>query len=521
MYFNYIRLFSLCLIFFQINSFLLLSQTKNTKKADNYFRNYEYFNAIEEYKGLLKDNSVKTEKSYINFQIGECYRLINDAQKAEQWYNKAVNSKYEDHIAMLYLAQMKLRNQKYDEADTTFKNYLKTVPDNKAAKNGIASCSLAVAWTDKSSRYIVENMANINSKENEFCPVYGSNRYDVIYLSSTRPGIKGENTNPSNGQNFSCVFITSFDKKGKWSLPVPLSNSVNSIIDNCCNSFNTRTSTLYLTRGKYVKSLKPKCQIYKSKKISDEDWSSSELMSLANDSISVAHPCMTKDELVMYFSSDMQGGYGGSDIWAVTRTSKSQPWEKPMNLGPQINTPGNEMFPSYREDGKLYFSSDGIPGMGGLDIFCATKNINGNWTVHNMNYPLNSSADDYGIVFKDTTSEGLFTSNRLGGKGGDDIYSFILPEIEYLLQGSVIDEMTAKQVTDYFVSIIGSEGTDFESPSLIDGTFKIKLGPGEDYIYIVKKEGYKNHKGKMSTKGITESKTFTIEIKLTPVNIKK
>ena len=161
------------LIILLLPAFSLFSQTKNTRKADNLFRNNEYSDAIEEYKDILKNNNNRTEKAYINFQVGECYRLINDAAKAESWYNKAVNSKYDDKVAMLYLAQMKLKNQKYEEADTTFRNYQKSMPEDKRAKIGIESCSQAVAWTSKPTRYIVENMTAINTKESEFSPVYG------------------------------------------------------------------------------------------------------------------------------------------------------------------------------------------------------------------------------------------------------------------------------------------------------------------------------------------------------------
>jgi len=175
------------------------------------------------------------------------------------------------------------------------------------------------------------------------------------------------------------------------------------------------------------------------------------------------------------------------------------------------------MYPFIRENGILYFCSNGQPGMGGLDIFKATKNEDNEWVVENMRYPLNSSEDDFGIIFKGNQEEGLFCSSRKGGRGKDDIYSFILPAMEFVLQGVIKDENTDKPINGARIRIVGSDGTDLDITTKDDGTFRYKLNQHTDYIYLAKKEGYLNGKGRITTAELADSKVFRDEIRLASI----
>lgn len=262
------------------------------------------------------------------------------------------------------------------------------------------------------------------------------------------------------------------------------------------------------------------CQIYVARRAAGDDWLNVDYIPIAHDSISIAHPTLSKDGLTLYFVSDMSGGFGGNDIYMTTRKSKTATkWEAPVNMGMDINTRGNEVFPFIRENGILYFASDYHPGMGGLDIFKATKNDNDRWVVENMRYPINSPADDFAIVYKGNNEEGLFSSSRKaeGSRGKDDIYSFVLPPMEFILEGKIVDDISEKTVPNTRIKIMGSDGTDLDIVTKEDGSFRYKLNPHTDYVYLVKKENYLNNREKVSTAEMADSKTFTHTVRMSSI----
>jgi peptidoglycan-associated lipoprotein len=225
---------------------------------------------------------------------------------------------------------------------------------------------------------------------------------------------------------------------------------------------------------------------------------------------------------MLIFSSDMEGGSGGKDLWMITYDKKSKTWSKPKNLGSPINTPGDEMFPFIHKDGTLYFASNGHLGMGGLDIFRAEKIGEGTWgNVANMRYPINSPADDYGIIFEGEKERGFFTSNREGSMGGDDIWRFNLPPLLFVLQGVITDVDTKKPIPDATIKIIGSDGSVAEVKSDATGFYKFAengneryLNPNTSYTITVSAKDYLNGKGKETTVGLKESTTFVKDFAL-------
>jgi peptidoglycan-associated lipoprotein len=203
------------------------------------------------------------------------------------------------------------------------------------------------------------------------------------------------------GMGFTDLWESKKDRKGKWSVPKPLMGEmVNTDDDEGACSLNLKGNTLFFTRCRVEKGRIIGCKIYESPK-KGLAWGEPQLINIpgASDSINIAHPSLSQDEKTLYFVAELPGGYGGKDIWMIKRPSRTKPFGEPINLGPEINTPGNEVFPYSRKNDVLYFSSDYHIGMGGLDIFKATKQENGKWKIENMKYPINSPQDDFGIVF--------------------------------------------------------------------------------------------------------------------------
>jgi peptidoglycan-associated lipoprotein len=239
-------------------------------------------------------------------------------------------------------------------------------------------------------------------------------------------------------------------------------------------------------------------------------------MGLLSDSLIAAHPSISNNGLTIYFVSDMDGGYGGKDIWKVEKMSST--WSEPENLGPQINTPGDEMFPFIRDNGELYFSSDYHIGMGGLDIFKAVYNEETKeWNVENMKAPINSTGDDFSITFIPGRDQGMFASNRKGSIG-DDLYSFILPPKIFRAEGEIVNSETETRVEDAYMRIIGTDGTMLKVQSQ-EGEFQYRMNPETEYIFAAFKEGYLNAKQIISTKNLPDSKTFNIRLNLTPTDV--
>jgi peptidoglycan-associated lipoprotein len=490
--------------------------SKLTKKADIAFSTHEYFKALNLYKDNLKESQNKYEKAYIQFRIAECYRYINDVVKAEASYLKAIQKGYHEPIAILYYADMLKINEKYADAANQYKEYLKYKPDDQYAQMGYKSCSMAAEWMEYPTRYVIENKKELNSKEGDFAAAFANEDYTNVYFTSSRVGSHGEKINPVTGTIFTDIFESTFNKKNQWEKPVSISDTVNSANDDGTPAFTNNFNELYFTRCHIVRGIKLGCKIYKATRPAGDDWTTCEVVPLGSDSVNFGHPSISADGLTMYFVSKCPE-FLSNDIYML-RGPLSRNISNPVNLGMNINTSGEELYPYIRDNGILYFASNGHPGMGGLDIFKATKNEDGEWVVENMRFPINSSADDFAIIFKKNAEEGLFSSTRKGGRGKDDIYSFYLPPMEFVLQGIVRDATTDKPLKGAKVRIVGSDGTDLDITTLDDGSFKYKLNPHTDYIYLAKKEGYLNQKGKITTAELADSKTFTDVIRLANIS---
>jgi peptidoglycan-associated lipoprotein len=493
------------------------AQKKRAERAYEAFNAGEYFEAID----LFKDTYSKTNKSdrttrtEIIYMIAECYRLVNDPKNAETWYKLAVRSSNSKPDAQYWLAESMKKSGSYQQAIDEFKKYKQIAQSDARADQQILACELALEWQRNPEAYIVEELKDINSRASDFSPAYARDDFGVVYFTSSRDGTSGNKTHGATGQDFTDIFETRIDKKSKWSTPVPV-NGINSEFEEGTPFFTDDFRELYFTRCEVGKREKRGCIIMYTRRAGDT-WSEPKNIGIFPDSLIAAHPALAPDGNTLYFVSDIAGGSGGKDIWMVTRSTAGDAWSAPRNLGPDINTTGNELFPFVRSDGTLYFSSDGLIGMGGLDIFKAVPQPDGSWIVTNMKPPVNSSADDFGIVFAGTEERGIFSSTRKG-RGVDNLYSFEFPPLKFNVTGLVKDEKTGAPITSSTVQLIASDGSNLQAETGSSGDFRFALKPDVDYIFLASKRGYLNGKEKETTKGQEKSRDFMVTILLTAID---
>jgi peptidoglycan-associated lipoprotein len=511
------RIILLIIILLAVNSWESSAQKRKSDRAYAAFNAGEYYEAIDMFKDSYSkskkaDKSVRTD---LGFMIAECYRLTNDPKSAETWYKLAVRSSTSKPEAQYWLAESMKKDGKYQQAVDEFKKYKQVAPSDSRTDQQILSCELALQWQRNPEAYKVEELKDLNSRDADFSPAYGRDDFGVIYFTSSRDDAAGNKTHGATGQSFTDIFESRLDKKSKWSTPVPVDN-LNSESEDGTPSFSSDYNELYFTRCEAGKREKKGCVIMVSKRTGDK-WGDPEDTNILPDSLVAAHPALSNDGLTMYFVSDMPGGSGLKDIYSVTRTDLSDAWSAPVNLGPDINTSGNELFPFVREDGSLYFSSDGHIGMGGLDIFKATSQPDGSWVVKNMQSPVNSFADDFGITFETGNERGIFSSTRKG-RGNDELYTFELPPLKFNVTGLVKDEKTGSPIQGSVIQLIASDGSNLQAETGASGDFKFALRQEVDYIFLASKRGYLNGKEKETTKAQEKSRDYMVTILLTAID---
>lgn len=508
------------LIFLLITTFStsLLAQRKRIERADQYYNSGEYFKAKELYIKAYSRAKDKSSRGKIAFKIGQCSRKINDPRGSRKWYQKAVYNKYQNPRTKLYLADALKMLEQYEDAKKYYADYKDLVPDDPDGELGVSSCDLAMEWMEKPSRWQVESIRYFNSRESDFAPRYGSDSSE-IYFTSSRESSTGDEMNDNSGMYFTDIFYTKRDKKGKWSEPIPVEGAVNTAFDEGAAYITPNGRTMYYTSCKSIKNQSLGCKIFMSNK-NGTKWSAPEQIEIFKDSsISVGHPYLSHDQLILYFVTENQDGIGGKDIWFMKRNSKSAAWGKPQNMGEPINTKKDEMYPFIRKDGTFYFASNGHIGMGGLDIFTSKKDENGKWIVENMKYPINSNADDFGIVMHDEDNVGYFCSSRVLPKS-DDIYYFWQPPLKISVKGIVKNADNNVVIPNAKIKMTGTDGTQIETTADDNGLFFFDLREKTDYLFVSSKPPrYLKGVARETTKGIKEDKVLEIELFMTKTNV--
>ncbi len=475
----------------------------------------EYHRAIPLLKKAYSKEKNKYAKGEISYFLGDCYNRINLPIKAASSYSKSVRYKYEIREAELYMADSYLNAGKYEKALEAYESYYEKVPRSLRAANGVKSCKMAME-NPGIERYHVEKVKDLNSKQSDFCPVYSGKDFDQVYFTSMRTKKKKRKRNQITGQGGANIYFSHIDSKGKWTEPEALEEPINTSFDEGTGSLTADGKEMYFTRCRYEKEEATDPEIFQMSRAGGR-WSEPVKVVLGIDSVMMAHPAISPDGKTIYFVSDIPGGRGGKDIWKSVNNGGD--WSAPVNMGKDINTAGDEMFPYVREDGTLYFSSDSHVGYGGLDIYKATikETPNGEiWEITNMGLSINSYADDFGIAFKGADEEGLLSSTRGSSRGIDNLFSFIKPKLEFALEGSVLSKKTGKPVQGAYMRLIGTDGTNIKLTIAEDGSFEMKLKPKTEYVQLIAAKGYFNHKEKFSTKDEVENKTYNFEIDLMP-----
>ncbi|WP_286008321.1 OmpA family protein [Barnesiella viscericola] len=460
--------------------------------ANEQYARGEYYDAAQTYRKVYGKTNPRKERKLrgeIAFKMGECYRRINMAPRSTAAYQNAIRYDYPDSMALFYLARSQQFEGKYKEAIKNYQAFLETNPLSTLAKNGIRGCNLATQWKENPTRYVVKKATILNSRRSDFSPMYLGTDYDQIYFTTSTEKALGKNKSGITGTKNSDIYFSKKDERGAWQKPEPVEGEVNTEDDEGVISFSPDGTTMYLSKARREPNADTSVEIYTSTRTGAQ-WSAAKKYEITADTLSAfGHPAVSPDGQYLYFVSDMPGGYGGKDLWRISLTEKEGTLE---NLGVQINTPGDEMFPYIRSNGDLYFASDGHPGMGGLDIFRARMNDSGMWQIENMKYPVNSSADDFGITFGEEET-GFFSSNRGDGRGYDNIYTFELPSIRVWISGTVLDK-DDEPVPDAIIRIVGNDGSNQKEFARKDGSFRFKLDRGVHYVMLATCRGYLNSK---------------------------
>jgi len=493
----------------------LSAQKQKTERAYAAYKAGSYYEAIDLFKDVYSKTRDRQVKAEMVFMVSECYRLTNDPKNAELWYKRAVRSAFPRPEAQYWLAESTKKLGRYPQAIEEFRKYRQLVPGDPRTEQQIRACELAMEWQASPESYNVEELKDINSRNSDFSPAFGRDDHGLLWFTSSRDDAQGNKEHGATGQSFTDIFESRLDKKGKWSTPVPV-DFLNSEFEDGTPSFSSDYTEVYFTRCEAGKRESKGCVIMYSTREGTR-WSDPVKLELLADSLVAAHPSVSADGQTLYFVSDMPGGLGGKDIYRSTRTSQGSPWSRPENLGSDINTRGNELFPFIRENGTLYFASDGHIGMGGLDIFRATPQSGNSWIVNNMRPPINSPADDFGISFERGAEKGIFSSSRKG-RGVDDLYTFEMPPLLFSITGLVKDEKSGQPVQGATVQLIASDGANMQTETGNAGDFKFSLRPEVDYIFLASKRGFLNGKEKETTRGQDKSREFMATILVTPID---
>ena len=503
---------------------LLLFSCKSAKLSDaeEKQRIGEYFEAAAIYRKVYTKTSPQKRdlRGYIAYRMAECNRLLNNTPRATSAYMNALRYDYPDSIVSLRLGQMYQKSGKYMDAIRHYNDFLLLNPESQLALNGIKGSELAPQWKQNPSRYIVKRMEKFNSRRGEFCPMLYGEKYDQLYFTSSRTPKgankdKDETISAITGQRNNDFFLVKQDEQGNWLAPVELEDEVNTEFDEGTPSFSKDGNTMYYTYCAQDPEGPRTSEIYVSTR-SSAKWGKGTRASIVKDSVTaLGHPAVSPDGKYLYYVSDAVGGFGGKDIFRSRLVGNDfGPME---NLGPDINTPGDEMFPYVRDSVTLYFASNGHPGMGGLDLFKATQDSTGKWHVENLKAPINSMGDDFGITFEGDKEKGFFSSNRNDARGYDHLYSFELPVITIFIEG-IVSDVDENPIEDATVRIVGKDGLNEKVLAKKDGTYRVELERDIRYVMMASARGYLNQNFELKTGPEEKNETYIVDFYLSPIS---
>ena len=491
------------------------------KKGDKFYALGEYFDAATQYKKAYAQTPTKERalRGQRAMKMADCYERINQTQRAVAAYNNVVRYKQQDSLTQFHLGTLLMKNGDYKNAERAFQQAIDSLtgtdsPYQLLAREGLKAARQAPDLRKKDSKYSVKREDLFNSRRSDFSPMLCGDNNDQLYFTSTRNQAQGDELSGITGMKPADIFFSQKDDKGKWGKPQTIDSELNSALDEGACSFTPDGRTMYLTQCKTDPDYPRYATIVTSQR-SDAAWSKPTDLAISRDTLSTfAHPAVSPDGQWLYFVSDMPGGQGGYDIW---RAELLQSGVGPVeNLGQPINSSGNEMFPTFRPNGDLYFSSNGHPGLGGLDIFIAKPTETG-WMMEHPGYPLNSQGDDFGMTFEGLHNRGYFSSNRGDARGWDHIYSFEKSEVLVTVKGWVY-EMDGYELPAGQVYMVGNDGTNRKLSVKGDGSFTQEIETGVDYVFLGTCKGFLNHKEELRVDTATVSNEYVLQFPLANIS---
>jgi peptidoglycan-associated lipoprotein len=484
-------------------------------EADAQMERGEYFDASKTYRKVYNKLTKREERPLrgeVAFKMAECHRKLNQSARAAAAYQNAIRYGWPDSTAYLYLGEMQQSEGKYAAALKAYEEYLKYVPGDAQALNGVDGSKMAMAKEGK-TRYVVKSPKLFNSRRSDYAPMYLDKSFDRLYFTSTNEKVTGTKKSEITGMKNGDIYVASKNERGEWEKPEAVEGELNTELDEGIVSFTADGQTMYLTKARRELNSNTGVEIYTSQR-SDAKWSAPVKYEITADTLSsYGHPAVSPNGQWLYFTSDMPGGSGGKDLWRVNLKERAGSLE---NLGEWINTPGDEMFPYMRTDSVLYFASNGHPGYGSLDIFRAEMTPSGGWYVTNMGTPVNSAADDFGITFG-KGEEGFFSSNRGDARGYDHIFSFELPDLKINISGWVLDK-DEEPVADAVIRIVGNDGSNQKQVARNDGSFSFPLQRGVSYVMLASAKGYLNAKQEFTSDIAEEDAEYDVDFILASIN---
>ncbi|QRX64929.1 OmpA family protein [Dysgonomonadaceae bacterium zrk40] len=499
---------------------LSCSRVRLSDAREHYVRG-EYHEAVTAYRKLYRHASREEVvlRGVIAFEMAENYRLLNRSAHAVTAYRNAIRYGYPDTLAQRHLAQMLHREGDYPKAADAYRLYLANVPGDAIAIAGLqgAEAAMDTTWQpdQMSGLYHVRRFDLFNSSRSDFSP-HLAHDDERLFFTSSRESTPNELRSPVTGTKYHDLFFSVKNSRGEWQKPKRVEFAGDTDFDEGVASLTSDGMMMFFTAA-YVTTNQPSLPaIYLSRRFNGSWSPGTRLILNGGDSLSLfAHPTVSASGSTLYFVSDMPGGMGGKDIWQAHLNSR-QEVIRLENAGAAINTPGNEMFPLLRNDTTLYFSSDGHPGLGGLDLFRAVKTqAGGDWHLTHLPPPLNSSADDFGITFEEGEERGFFSSNRNDNRGYDHIYAFAFKKPLIHVEGFVV-ERNDIPIQGAIIDLVGSDGSRLQLVTNREGLYHFTAKEGVSYLFLAQAEGFLNRNASLGPVIANKDTTCYLDFEMTP-----
>ncbi len=513
-------------IIFILSGFFAFAQAETSpidleiQRAQRTFDARKYNTAAAQFKRIYPKIKEEEKQAQILYMVAESYRKANNFKQAFEWYEKLVNTKY-PNPKILYSYGLLLKNfERYEEAGRQFYDFLFEVPGDSNGIREMASCYKVQQWKANPKKFDIQNVQELNTPYSDYSPYYAGGK---LYWASSRTEATGSEIFEWTGQKCSDFFETT-RQNGVWGKVQNVKGGVNTNFNEGVAWVDSANSTMYFTQCNGVDGKGLNCKIYVSY-FQNNEWTKPQILPFSSDSFSVGHPAMSADGKRMFFASDMKGGFGEKDLYVISYDLVHDKWGTPVNLGPNVNTNEDDMFPYVSEDGTIYYASKGFEGMGGLDLY-QTKDSAGTYArAINLQYPINSGGDDFGITFlpkhatKPDQPVGYLCSNREGGKGDDDLYSIAIKPYIFVLKGKVFDRESAAPLALATVTVKDNYGKP---------VFSIKTGPSGEFagelplnalldLGAIKERYFASTPMIISSQNITKDSVLEVKIILDPI----